>query len=141
LTGDWDGRRTWLADQGFQLFLDYTGEGLGNATGGVRRGAIYEGRLNVAVEGDLEKAVGWPGGTFRASAWQIHGRGLSSENLGNNLLFASGIEALPATRLHELWLQQDVLDGRLQARVGQFAADDEFFISANAASFVNSTFG
>jgi porin len=141
LTRDWGGLRTRARDAGFQLDVTYVGEVLGNVTGGVQRGAVYEGRLEMGFEVDLGQALGWSGATFRASAWQIHGRGLSASNLGNNLLVASGIEALPASRLHDLWLQQDLLGGALQIRAGQFDADDEFAISQNGANFINSTFG
>jgi len=43
--------------------------------------------------------------------YQIHGRGLSANYLGNNLLTASNIEASRATRLFDLWLQQQLFDG------------------------------
>src|SRR3954465_12500014 len=34
------------------------GEAFGNASGGLKQGAIYEGRLNLAVDVDLQKLVG-----------------------------------------------------------------------------------
>ncbi len=74
-----------------------------------------------------------------ARAFQIHGRGLSANNLGN-LITASSIEATPATRLFELWYEQSIGD-RLRLRLGQQAADQEFLISTTARLFVNSTFG
>src|SRR6266853_1779525 len=73
--------------------------------------------------------------------YQIHGRGLSANYLGNNLLTASNIEASRATRLFDLWLQQQLFGGLLSVRAGQIAADDEFIISQYGANFVNSTFG
>jgi porin len=141
LTGDWGGRRTALEAKGVKLELNYMGEALGNATGGVSHGAVYEGRLEVVGELDLEKLMGWRGGLFHVSADQIHGRGLSANYLGNNLLTASGFEAERATRLFELWLQQQMLDGLVSLRVGQLAADEEFVISQYGATFINSTFG
>jgi len=138
--GDPGGARAALAEKGVTYSLTYIGEGLGNASGGLRRGAIYEGRLDPQLDVDLEKLVGLPGLTFHANAFQIHGRGLSQANLGN-LLVASGIEALPSTRLFELWGEQKVLDGRVTVRAGQLAADSEFIVSQYATLFVNSTFG
>jgi porin len=141
LTGEWGGLRTRMRNAGFRIDVTYIGEVLGNLSGGTRRGAIYEGRLEMAFQVDLARAIGWSGATFRASAYQIHGRGLSANNLGNNLLVASGIEAVAATRLHDLSLTQELLGGALQIRAGQFAADDGFAVSAGAANFINSTFG
>jgi porin len=141
LTGDWGGTRTDWENRGVRLGANYTGELLGNISGGVRRGAIYEGRLELLLNLDLEKAVGWSGATFHVNAYQIHGRGLSANDLGNNLLVVSNIEAERTTRLFDLWLQQELLDGLLSIRVGQLAADDEFIVSQYAANFVNATFG
>ena len=141
LTGDWGGLRTMLWQKGFELGVTYLGEGLGNPVGGTRRGGIYEGRLEMSFDLDFEKAVGWDGATFHANAYQIHGKGLSARDLGNNLLIASGIETAPSSRLFDLWLQQDLFERALSVRAGQIAADDEFFISRYAATFINATFG
>jgi porin len=141
LSGDWGGLRSALEANGMQLGSNYIGEVLGNPTGGTRQGAIYEGRLELFVNLDLEKAVGWSGALFHANAYRIDGRGLSANDLGNNLLVVSNIEASRSTRLFDLWLQQDLFDGVLQVRAGQIAADDEFFTSQYAANFINSTFG
>jgi porin len=64
-----------------------------------------------------------------------------SRNAIRNLLAVSTIEALPSTRLHDLWLQQEFLDGQASFRLGQIALDDEFYISQYSATFLNSTFG
>lgn len=141
LTGDWGGIRKRLDDSGIQLGGIYTAEGLGNIGGGVRTGAIYEGRLELDLTLQLDTLAGWTGATFYASAYQTHGRGLSANKLGGNLMDVSNIEALPATRLFDLFLQQDLYDGMLSVRLGQIAADDEFITSRYAEPFMNSTFG
>src|SRR5438105_12353175 len=87
---------------GIKFAATYIGETLGNVSGGLKQGAIYEGRLNLAVDVDLQKLAGWRELTFHANMFQLHGDGLSRSNL-NNFLFASGIEALPSTRLYEIW--------------------------------------
>jgi porin len=139
LFGDW-GPREELAKSGVTVCLNYIGEVLGNATGGVHRGAIYEGRLEMALNVDLEKLINWSGATFHVNAYQIHGRGLSANNLGN-ILTVSSIEAERTTRLFDLWLQQQLWDDLLSIRVGQLAVDDEFVTSQYGGLFVNSTFG
>src|SRR3954469_25571158 len=87
-----------LQKYGVKFAATYIGEALGNASGGLKQGAIYEGRLNLALDVDLHKLAGWRDLTFHANMFQIHGGGLSRDNL-QNLMVASGIEALPATRL------------------------------------------
>ena len=139
LFGDW-GPREELAKAGVTACLNYIGEVLGNPTGGVHRGAIYEGRLEMALNIDLEKLANWSGATFHVNAYQIHGRGLSANNLGN-ILTVSNIEAERTTRLFDLWLQQELWDDLLSIRVGQLGVDDEFITSQYGGLFVNSTFG
>src|SRR5207248_2466525 len=109
-------------------------EVLGNVSGGVRRAGIYEGRLELDLDVDLEKAAGWRGAQMHVSAYQIHGRGLSANALGGNLLAASTIEANRATRLFDAYLEQRLFDDSLSVRAGQIAADDEFIISQYAGS-------
>ncbi len=117
-----------------------TSEVLGNPTGGRKIGAAYEGATEMSLGIDLSKAVGLQGGLFNVSAWQIHGRGLSANNI-DNLMVVSSIEADRATRLFELWYQQSFLGGKLDIRLGQLAADQEFMISQYAGLFINASFG
>jgi hypothetical protein len=113
-----------LQKYGVKFAATYIGETLGNVPGGSKQGAVYEGRLNLAVDVDLQKLVGLRELTFHANMFQIHGDGLSRSNL-QNFLVASGIEALPSTRLYEIWFEQKWGD-QLSLRAGQLAADTEF---------------
>ena len=140
LTGDWGGARKQWQDAGIDFGINDTAETLSNLTGGVRQLTIYQGLLDLSLTLDLEKLAKWPGASFYIDGYQISGRGLSKNAIGN-LLTVSSIEALPSTRLHDLWLQQEFLDRQASLRVGQIALDDEFYISQYSAGFVNSTFG
>lgn len=102
LLGDPGGLRSLLFSRGVTLGLSETSEVLGNASGGIRRGAAFEGLLQMTLGLDTEKLLGLPGGTLNASALQVHGRGLSQNNLGN-LQTVSSIEAQRGTLLFELW--------------------------------------
>jgi len=132
--------RELLADAGYQFSLIYIGEGLANISGGMRTGAIYTGRLDLGTTIDLEKVMGWTGATFHANMFQIHGDGLSRSYIGN-LMLVSGVEALPATRLYEFWVEQKLLGGKLAVRIGQQASDIEFIDSSYDDIFVNSALG
>jgi porin len=140
LSGDWGGLRRQWQDAGVELGVSDIAETLSNPTGGIRRLSIYQGLLAASLNLDLEKIAKWPGASFYSDAYQISGRGLSRKAIGN-LLAVSTIEALPSTRLHDLWLQQEFFSGQASFRLGQIALDDEFYISQYSAIFVNSTFG
>jgi len=141
LLGDLGGLREKLSKYGISLYLAETSEVLGNVTGGVRRGAKYDGVTVADVQLDTQRAFAHHGGTFNASLLQIHGSNLSAENL-YTLQTASGIEADRATRLWELWYQQKFLEeDRLDVKVGQQSLDQEFMVSLNGLVFVNTMFG
>lgn len=132
--------RAALEQAGYQFSFTYIGESFANVSGGMATGAIYTGRLDLGTTIDLEKVFGWTGATFHANMYQIHGDGLSRSYVGN-LMLVSGVEALPATRLYELWIEQKLLDGRLAIRFGQIGADVEFIDSQYDDIFINSALG
>ena len=140
LTGDWGGKRQQLQNAGVDLGLTDVAETLSNPVGGMRQSTIYQGLLTASLALDLERLAHWQGASFYVDGYQISGRGLSRNAIGN-LLAVSTIEALPSTRLHDLWLQQEFAYPQTSLRVGQIALDDEFYISKYSSNFVNSTFG
>jgi porin len=141
LLGDMWGLRPWLSQYGMSLAIQETSEVLGNVTGGARQGARYDGLTQMVLQLDTQRAFGWYGGTFNASALQIHGRNLSTDDL-LTLQTASGIEADRATRLWELWYDQKFgEESRYDVKLGQQSLDQEFMVSQNAGLFVNTMFG
>jgi len=141
LLGNMGGLRPFLAQYGISLALQETSEVLGNVTGGIHKGFEYDGLTQLLLQLDTNRAFGWYGGTFNASALQIRGRSLSADNLGT-LQTASGIEGDRATRLWELWYDQKFLEeDRADVKIGQQSLDQEFIVSQNASYFVNTMFG
>jgi porin len=94
-----------LEKQGIRFAITYIGEVLGNPNGGLKSGSVYEDRINFAADIDFEKLVGLKQLTFHANVFQIDGGGLSRGAL-YNFMVVSGIEALPTTRLYEIWFEQ-----------------------------------
>lgn len=141
LLGDMWGARPALSRYGVSVNVMETSEVLGNLTGGVGKGAEYDGLTQMNLQVDTQRAFGWYGGTFNVSALQIHGRNLSEDHL-YNLQTASGIESDRALRLWELWYDQAFdRSGVYDLRLGQQSLDQEFMASKNALLFVNTMFG
>ena len=140
LLADPGGLRATLWEKGFKYQLNYIGDLLGSRNGGLRRGTAYSSRLELVLDGDLEKAAGWSGAAIHANAYLINGSGLSRSYLGN-LMTVSNVEALPSTRLYEAWMEQKLADGKMAVRAGQLGADTEFATSNYASLFINGTFG
>jgi porin len=134
---DW---RNSLADRGLALGGTYVADNIANVTGGMSRGAIHFGRLDLSTDADLEKLFGWSGAKFHGNTFWIYGRGLSRNYIGN-LATISEIEARPDIRLYEAYIEQSFWGGALTVKAGQQAADIEFFDSQTDDLFVNGTFG
>ena len=122
-----------------KLTPTYIGDLAGDARGGMRTGVTYMARIGLIGDADLDSLIGWHGATAHISVHGIFGEGLSQHRVGN-LLTVSGIEAEPAFRLFNLWIDQKI-GSKASLRVGQFTAGQEFAISNTANLFVNSTFG
>ena len=125
--------------QGIKFAVTYIGEILGNPSGGAKQSAIYEDRINFAVDADLQKLFGLNGLAFHANIFQIDGGGLSRGALFN-YLDVSGIEALPTTRLYEIWFEKKWGD-KIALRAGQLAADTEFMTAKYTDVFTNASLG
>ena len=138
LLGNIGGLRSELTKLGIVPAVTETEEVLGNVSGGVRQGLIYEGLTDLSLAYDFRLQFHWRGNFF-VRAYQIHGKGLTAANI-DNLNMISGIEATATTRLFELWYEQHIGDW-LRIRIGQQSAGQEFLISTGARLFINSAFG
>ena len=76
--------------------------------------------------------------SFFSNAFQIHGEPGLRDRHFESLITISNIEAVPSTRLSELWLEQKLFDERFSIRFGQLTADAEFFVSDYSKMFISS---
>jgi porin len=121
------GMRKSLAESGIGFGGYYNAETFGNPSGGIKQGVTYDGVLELHVNGDMKKLGFWKGLCFYANGYQIHGHSIAAENVGS-LATVSNLEATPATRLYELWLEQSMFNEHVWVRFGQLAADGDFFV-------------
>jgi porin len=140
LTGDWNGLRTSLKNQGIDITLAYIGEVMSVASGGIDRGTSYEGRFEFSVDTDLQKLIGWTGGSTHFTIFQIHNSRFNVGERAGAIADPSNIDALATTRLFTAWFEQNFNDV-VSVRAGQLAADDEFLTSETAGGLINGTFG
>ncbi|WP_084253358.1 carbohydrate porin [Sphingomonas pituitosa] len=136
---DENGEQARRSQKAVTVTLTYTSDTNADVDGGGRRGTAYLQRLGAIADADFEQLVAWRGATFHGSMQAIQGTGLSTSRV-DNLLTVSGIEAAPALRMFNLWVEQK-LGGAASVRVGQFTAGQEFAIAPTANFFVNSSFG
>lgn len=123
------------------LALSYASDFNADVAGGQRRGAAYLGKASLVLDADLDRLIGFRRAIAHVSLLDIHGVGLSGHYVGN-LAPVSGIEAEPALRLNQVWLQMPIGQARKSLlRLGKFPAAQEFMASPTAALFISSTFG
>lgn len=138
LFGDLGGFRQSFAKVGGALNLTES-EVFANSSGGLQRGADYDGLTTLTIQLDSKLAFGWAGGQFNASVLQLHGENFSARDIAA-LQIISGVEGDRATRLWELWWDQKFGD-HFDVKVGQQSLDVEFINHPSAGYFVNSLFG
>lgn len=124
--------------------LHFTGIGqvLANVSGGIRRGAVYEGLLETRLALDLEKLAGFQGTAFFANVLYPHGSSLTERYVGD-FNVVSNIDAFDTVRLHEIWLEKAWGDDAkgVSVRAGKLSIDTEFILSEHGAVLINSSFG
>ena len=135
-SGGWFGLRDTLGQFGITPSLTYVADLLGNPVGGRRQSAAYAGQLNAEVSVDLEKLAGIKGLTFDISGNWASGTDLSTDDIGNFFLVSQSF-AGDRVRLYTLYLDQLLLDGRLDIKVGRFAPGDDFLSWPQYSFLVN----
>ncbi|MGE5239013.1 MAG: carbohydrate porin [Chloroflexota bacterium] len=135
LLGNWHGLRTWLEDHGITPALTFVTDALGNATGGLRQGFTAANDLALDALFDLEKLHGPEDGSFHVSASARFGSSLSAKDIGNIFPVQQAFGG------ETLWLvnaayKQELLDDRLEFRLGRIAAGDDFLVSPYYCAFV-----
>jgi carbohydrate-selective porin OprB len=69
--------------KGLTFNAEYTGEVFGNLSGGLKKGATYEGLLKLSLQLDLTKPVGWNGAIIYGSMLYPHGEGITDRYTGD----------------------------------------------------------
>ena len=136
--GDPYGTRAWLASLGLTYQFVYTHDILANLHGGLRQGVVDQGKLEYNMTYDFEKLTDWKGLSFYTNIFFIHNTGRFRRDFVGGINTIAAIEANSTVRLSELWLEQKFWNDKASLRVGQLAADVEFFFSVLSFPFLQS---
>ena len=121
------------------LRLTYTGEVIGNASGGLRRGTRYLDNLDVVLEADMESLIGWKGA--QVHLYGLYNNGKSLSDLVGDTQAVSNIETgTRAFRLYEAWVSQKFGDS-VSLKAGLYDLNSEFDALYAAGLFVSSANG
>jgi porin len=117
----------------------YTADIRSNVVGGVKRGTRYLDNLDLQVAIDADRLVGWHGA--RMFLYGIYDNGVSISRLVGDIQTISNIETrVPAARLFEAWIEQDV--GRnASVKAGIYNLNSEFDTTQSGGLFQISAHG
>ncbi len=136
--GDLGGLRGRWAERGFEAVLAYRGDTVSGFSGGSRRRTAYLGMAELKLDFDFEKMAGATGLRAYVDVTGIHG-GLPPSSFVGDAQATSNIEAPPAFRFYEVWLQQTL--GPASIKAGLYDLNTEFYVTPSSALFLNSSFG
>lgn len=128
MIGDWSGERKRLAEKGVVFSSTFVCDYLANVAGGASRGGRYDQSWGYDVNFNLEKLAGLIGLQFHISGLWRQGRNLSTDVIHNEIV-CSTIYGHEQFKFYFLYLEQALLNDRLQIRIGRIAAGDDFAAS------------
>lgn len=121
------------------LEVTYTGEVMGNISGGVEQRAQYLDNLDIVAEADLEALLGWRGA--KAQIYAIYNNGASISSAVGDVHTVSNIETgTRAFKLYQAWIEQTVASD-LSLRAGLYDINSEFDSLEASGLFVGSAHG
>lgn len=121
------------------LDLAYKGDVVGVAAGRTR-GARYLDNLDMVAALDLDRAVGWRGGSAVVSL--LNNLGGRPNDLAGTLQGVDNIEVgAPGLLLYQAWFQQNFANDLLSILVGKYDLNSEFYAGDAAAHLIAPAFG
>jgi porin len=124
LSGDWGGRRTELARQGYDFFAYYNAIAAANVSGGIDQRGAYAGDLFAGMNLDLGKIAGWDGWTFNLSGIDRHGESIDDDVGG--IYSVMQLVGGQTYFLYNLSLEKRWADDRYSLKFGRITATDDF---------------
>jgi porin len=118
--------------------LRYTGDFLGDVSGGLQRGFLGMGRLDLTLDSG-DGFMGISGLHAFTDIFLLHGGGFSQRYVGDTQI-VSNVDAPYALRPFEAWLEASVGKG-LRLKAGLIDVNSEFDVQQVGALFLSSSFG
>ncbi|MGN6148351.1 MAG: carbohydrate porin [Rhizomicrobium sp.] len=139
LTGDWNGARTDMKNEGWQFQVKGTFEGAWNPSGGDHQSATGANELDFEALADLGKLIGDDGGSLEVNI---------TKRFGANLMDTAGLNTLMQPqeiygrgdiwRLSQLSFEQKLFDKKVSIEFGRMNPDSDFDVIP--CNFQNLTF-
>jgi porin len=135
-TGDWGGLRSRAEAAGLKVDGNYQTDLLANPTGGEDQRFAYAGTMEIALDFDLERIAGLEGTRFHIAGYWASGDDLSDTEIGNLIGVSQAFNGR-TVGLAQMYLEQQMLEGRLAVALGRLSPGDDFAASSLYASYVS----
>jgi porin len=120
--------------------VTYTADVAGTVRGGTAHAGRALDNLDVIVDGDLEKLVGWRGATVHG--YLLNNSGGAPNDLAGTLQGVDNIEVgRPRARLYELWIQSSFAGDRGSVLAGLYDLNSEFYSTEASGLLLAPPFG
>jgi len=141
LTGDWNGARTRLYEQGVFWEFGYKGDMLRNFSGGRETGSRYTDNFDIKLRLDAEKLLGWDGTTVNFHVLSNHGGKFNQRNVGS-VMGTDNIEVpVNTTKFFKAWVQKSFWEDKVSLLVGLYPIDSEFYVTDASGVFLHPSMG
>ena len=141
LTGDWGGSRADLYKKGIDFSLVHKSDVLSNFSGGIKRGAAWEGHTELSVSLDLDKLAGFDATTVYIHYHSDLGSKFNTHYVGAVVGMDNIEVATNTAQFYQAWLQKNFFKDQLSVLAGLYAVDAEFYATETTALFFEPPYG
>lgn len=139
-TGSFARAQTAFDESAWSHEITYTADVVGTVRGGTAHAGRALDNLDVIVDGDLGKLVGWRGATLHG--YMLNNSGGAPNDLAGTLQGVDNIEVgRPRARLYELWLQTRFAEDRGSVLAGLYDLNSEFYATEASGLLLAPPFG
>lgn len=141
LTGDWSGTRTSLYNKGVDVEFTHKSDVMANASGGIKRGAVWMGHTEARIKMNLDKLWGWDTTTAYIHYHSQLGSKFNRDYVGS-YVGVDNIEASVNTaQFAHAWLQKSYSNDSLLVLAGIYSIDSEFYVTDTSSVFMQPPYG
>lgn len=141
LTGDWGGRRTEWAKNGFTLEGTYKVDYQNNLRGGISKGSRSMTNLDIKMDADLDKLWGWESTKAYVHILDNRGAGVNADKIGSQMGVSNIEVPLSTSRIFHAWVEKSFMDDQWALLTGLYPVDSEFSVVDSAGIFLHPAYG
>ena len=132
-----EAQQTPAADNGITYGFLYRADVFSNVSGGLKQGTTVLGNLDVMLDFDLDKLIGWEGTSVGLHGIASHGGKPNANYVGSS----QGIDNIEVdtntAKILQAWIQKQFLNEKLSALFGLYDLNSEFYVSHSTGIFLH----